>query len=578
MAICLLLAVGGWPALGASVALASLAGASVLGAQPAGSPTTDSAQRTAIAALVTSARHPVMRWSQLDDLRVSLAALYDSSAAQPLWLRDGAPTPQARELLLVLADAASFGLNPTDFDAGRLPALATYLVSPDYRASFEVAMSANAMRFLRAIHEGRVRPSDVHATLRMPRQPLEVVDAVRALATADHVLEAVQRHEPSLVHYRRVKESLARFRALAAESSLTRLPPLPIGQALRADDRWVGTPQLMRLLTALGDAAIDLNAEPLDDPQRITAPVIDALRRFQARSGLDADGVLGRATWATLTRPVTEQVRALELTLERMRWLPPTFTTPPLIVNVPAFRLYAFASDRDEEAEVLRMNVVVGDARETRTPLFTDTLTTIAFSPYWDVPESILRKEILPAARRSATYLARHHYEAVRGQRDDSPVLGSGAAALAALEAGTARVRQTPGPHNALGGVKFLFPNEFNVYMHDTPAQGTFERARRDASHGCIRLADPLGLARLLLADQPEWTDARIVEAMSRGKPLYVQLRTPRPVFIVYATAMTTQDGETRFYPDIYGFDDDLLRRLGQGFPYVREPAARGTR
>lgn len=569
----------GRTALAVLLALAGTvqAGARPLRAQPSGLPSADSLQRAAVRALVANAHHPAMRWPRLDDVRSSLRDVYDSTAMQPLWLRDDEPTAQARALLSVLANAAAMGLNPTDYDAGRLPALATYLVSPDYRASFDVALTANAMRFLRAIREGRVAPADAHATLRIPRPPFDVVSAVRALAAADDVLATVQAQEPTLVHYGRVKESLAHLRALAAESSLTRLPPLPAGPALRDGDRWAGTPQLLALLTALGDAPIDPAAAPADDPERLTPAVIAALRRFQVRSGLDADGVLGRATWTTLTRPVSDKIRALELTLERMRWLPHAFTTPPLIVNVPAFRLYAFSSDRDDEAELLRMNVVVGDARATRTPLFSDTLTTIAFSPYWDVPESILRREILPAARRSATYLARNHYEAVRGQRDDSPVLGSGAEALAALEAGTARVRQTPGPHNALGGVKFLFPNEYNVYMHDTPAQQVFERTRRDASHGCIRLADPVGLAQLLLADQPTWTEERIREAMTRARPLYVQLRVPRPVFLLYATAMATQDGETRFYPDIYGFDDDLLRRLATGFPYIREPAPRAA-
>lgn len=559
------------------LALLISAGFLRLPAQAPPGPVADSAERAALLALVASGQHQAMRWPRLDDVQHSLRALYDSAPSPMRWLHNGQSTAQARALLTVLADAAARGLNPTDFDAGRLPALATYLVSPAYRASFDVAMTANAMRFLRALREGRVVPADAHATLRMPRAPFDVVSAVRELAVADNVRDAVQSHEPTLVHYGRVKESLAHLRALAAESSLTRLPMLPEGQAVREDERWVGTPQLIALLTALGDASVDLRPVSADDPERLTPAVIAALRRFQSRSGLDADGVLGRATWTTLTRPVTDKVRALELTLERMRWLSHTFTTPPLIVNVPAFRLYAFASDRDDEAELLRMHVVVGDARATRTPLFSDTLTTIVFSPYWDVPESILRKEILPAARRSATYLARNHYEAVRGQRDDSPVLGSGPSALAALEGGTARVRQTPGAHNALGGVKFRFPNEFNVYMHDTPAQRVFGQARRDASHGCIRLADPVGLAKLLLADQPTWTDARIRDAMSRASPLYVQLRQPRPVFILYATAMATQDGETRFYPDIYGFDADLHVRLAAGFPYFRESAPRAA-
>jgi murein L,D-transpeptidase YcbB/YkuD len=268
---------------------------------------------------------------------------------------------------------------------------------------------------------------------------------------------------------------------------------------------------------------------------------------------------------------VADKVRALTFTLERLRWLPREFWAPPLIVNVPAFRLYVFSGASDDERDLLAMDVVVGRAARTETPLFADTLTTVVFSPYWDVPRSILRNEILPSARRDPGYLARHHYEAVRGEADDSPVLGAGPAALAALEAGTARLRQRPGPDNALRHIKFLFPNQYNVYLHDTPAQSVFARVRRDASHGCIRIANPVGLAQLLLADQPEWTDAKIAEAMARDRPLYVQVRQPRPVFILYATAMATQDGETRFYPDIYGHDDELARRLEAGFPFHTE-------
>jgi murein L,D-transpeptidase YcbB/YkuD len=382
------------------------------------------------------------------------------------------------------------------------------------------------------------------------------------------------------VHYTLVKESLVRMRALAAESTLTRLPPLPGGKSLREGDEWSGVPKLWQLLSALGDAPAGLTPDSasLADSLRLTADVADALRRFQRRTGLDADGVLGRGTFASLTRPVTDKVRSLELTLERWRWLPHAFGAPPLIVNVPAFRLYAFSDSRDDEAELLRMDVVVGKAFDTRTPIFSDTLTTLSFSPYWDVPPSIMRGEILPAARKDATYLSRNRFEVVRGDGDNAPSLGTGADAVAALQAGRARVRQLPGPNNSLGRVKFLFPNSFNIYFHDTPAQSVFARARRDASHGCIRLADPVGLAKLLLKDDENWTDARIAESMNLDRPVYVRLKQPRPVFILYATAMTTQDGETRFYPDIYGFDDELARRLAAGFPYSTERAVARAR
>ncbi len=536
----------------------------------------DSAERAARRELVAGNTHPAMRWGQLDDVGLTLSALYDSVAWAPLWLEAGEPTSQARAIMLTLIDAASYGFVPADYDAGRLPAMATYLKSPQHRAAFDVAMTANVVRFLRALHDGRIDPRTAHASLRIPRTLLDAEQAVRSLAQSQSVAGDIAAHEPPFVHYTLVKESLSHMRSLAAESMLTRLPALPEGKALRQDDSWIGTPQLSRLLAALGDAPASLMLFATDstgtsDSLLLSTHVIDALRRFQQRTGLDADGVLGRGTHAMLTRPVTDKVRSLELTLERLRWLPHSFGAPPLIVNIPAFRLYAFANERDDERELLRMDVVVGSAFDTRTPVFSDTLTLISFSPYWDVPESITRREILPKARRDATYLAKNHYEIVRGDRDDSPILGTGADAIAELAAGRARLRQTPGDHNSLGRVKFLFPNSFNVYMHDTPAQSAFERARRDVSHGCIRLSDPVALARLLLADDPTWTDARITDAMKQPRPTYVRLKLPRPVFLMYATAMTTQDGETRFYPDIYGFDEDLARQIAAGFPYRRD-------
>ena len=562
------------PARTRSIATAAIAAtaattATIETTAPAATTATDSLEQLARRRLIESGSHPAMRWGTLNDVQTTMRAMYDTIAWTPLWLHDGQPTPQARALIRVLVDAASVGLTPADFDAGRIGAMATYLASPVHLAAFEVALSANAIRFVRSLREGRIAPERVHAALKIPREHFDAAQAIRSLATSEHVGNEIAAHEPPFVHYALVKQSLVRLRALAAETTLTRLPPLPQATALREGNTWVGTPQLLRLMSALGDApAVVTDSAYAIDSLRLTPTIIESLARFQRRTGLESDGVLGRATHAMLTRPVSDKLRALELTLERWRWLPRTFSAPPLIVNVPAFRLYAFAGPDDDEQELLRMDVVVGSAFDTRTPIFSDTLTTIAFSPFWDVPISIARGEILPRARRDAGYLARNHYEIVRGDRDDSPSLGTGPDAIAAVLAGRARLRQTPGPHNALGRVKFLFPNSFNVYFHDTPAQAAFNRARRDVSHGCIRLADPVALAQLLLADDPAWTPERIAEAMSQTRPVYVRMRQPRPVFLMYATAMSTQDGETRFYPDIYGFDDQLASLLADGFPY----------
>jgi murein L,D-transpeptidase YcbB/YkuD len=267
-----------------------------------------------------------------------------------------------------------------------------------------------------------------------------------------------------------------------------------------------------------------------------------------------------------------ERVTQIEVTLERWRWLPHQFVTAPIIVNIPAFRLYALSPTGDREADMLRMDVVVGSAYSHRTPVFSDALEYIVFSPYWDVPPSITRAELLPLLRRNPYALAANHYEIVNAA---GTVLRPSAAAVRAVSAGSARIRQLPGGGNALGMVKFMFPNEFNIYLHDTPVQAAFQRSRRDISHGCIRVADPTALAQLLLRDVPGWDSTAIVTAMHQSTPTRVDLPRPVAVHILYATAMAREDGTVLFYDDIYGLDAELKRQLARGYPYRLSPRQR---
>jgi murein L,D-transpeptidase YcbB/YkuD len=190
----------------------------------------------------------------------------------------------------------------------------------------------------------------------------------------------------------------------------------------------------------------------------------------------------------------------------------------------------------------------------------------LIFSPYWDLTPSITRNEVLPKARRDPRYLARNNYEVVS---NGGTVLGTSASAVSAVAAGRARIRQKPGPTNALGGVTFIFPNQYNVYMHDTPAQSVFARARRDASHGCIRLSRPDLMAKFLLRDQPGWDDAAITAAMHSGTPQQVNFSKPIPVHIVYASTVAREDGQVFFFEDIYGHDKTLTGLLAKGYPYA---------
>ena len=259
----------------------------------------------------------------------------------------------------------------------------------------------------------------------------------------------------------------------------------------------------------------------------------------------------------------------MEITLERWRWMPRRYSAPPIIVNIPAFRLYAFQSLDLDEQTMLAMNVVVGTAFKTETPIFAGDLEYLIFAPYWDVTPTIANKEVRPAALRDPATLTRNRYELV----EQGEVIAPWPENIARIGQGV-RVRQTPGAHNALGRVKFIMPNDYQVYLHDTPSKSLFERTRRDASHGCIRLGDPFALAKFMLRDQPDWTDDRIRAAMAGDEPAPVRFLTPTPVVIAYATAVARGNGDVFFYPDIYGHDRLLDRLLQHGYPYPHPNSA----
>jgi murein L,D-transpeptidase YcbB/YkuD len=255
----------------------------------------------------------------------------------------------------------------------------------------------------------------------------------------------------------------------------------------------------------------------------------------------------------------------MQLTLERWRWLPVVLHVAPIVANVPEFRLRAY----DENFKIaLTMNVVVGKAYDHDTPVFRDTMEYVVFRPYWSVPYSIAKAEMLPRIARDPNYLATKGFQVVDSRQQ---VVTSGAVTddvLAQLRAGKLFIRQNPGPKNSLGLVKFIFPNSFNVYMHDSPEQELFSRTRRDFSHGCIRLEKPADLAVFVLRGIPGWDMTKVRAAMAQSSNQQVNLPRPIPVLIVYGTVVVPEDGLVHFYDDIYGHDKDLDQVLQKGYPY----------
>lgn len=431
------------------------------------------------------------RWPVISDVVRDLRLVYDS-AQFPLWLLDGRPTPNALSVIRYLERAEGVGLHSVDYDAARLDTLARRLRDSTATSAtagrFEAMLSIATARMLASLQWGRVKPSDVHESIRIPRDDYNLAAALRSVAVARNPLSVFDDAEPPFQYYRVLKDQLARYREMTRDS---------------------------------------------------TAPA--ARRRMSGR------------------------ITKMELALERWRWFPHSFPGRVIIVNVPEFRLHAFDRLTADSVVVFSMDVVVGKAYDHKTPIFTRELTHLDFSPYWEVPTSIARNEIRAPALRSPSYLKRNHYVLLR----NGVQVPSTGANISAIGNGV-QVRQLPGPDNALGRVKFIFPNPHNVYMHDTPVQSVFERQRRDLSHGCIRLSRPVELAKWILRDRPEWTPEAMEAAMSRSTPLTVPITERIPVYILYITAVAQRDGTVRFFDDLYGHDRTLQALLARGYPYPR--------
>jgi murein L,D-transpeptidase YcbB/YkuD len=498
-----------------------------------------------------------------------LTDLYAPGGHMPLWVDDaGRISPDARDALTLLNDAASDGLDPADYAAADLQRSAARLDAGQIApvcdiAAFDVNLSASVLRYFRHLHFGRVDPRVLG--YRMPARERDDLAGVLRTAVADHAVPAAALElSPQIALYRQLRSALAQYRALSSDPQLRSFRPPRA--TLHPGERWDGLPQLSHRLVAVGDlTAVDSDRL---DPTLYEGAVVLGVKHFQTRHGLAADGALGKATSAALSVPLSWRARQIEISLERMRWLPHLNRQRLLVVNIPMFHLRAMDGPVATASPSFGTEVIVGRALRTQTPVLLEEMEYVIFRPYWNVPSSILRNEILPALRRTPNYFERHDMEIVTGQSDDAPVVPLSGASIAALGQGTLRLRQRPGSGNSLGLVKFVFPNDSNVYLHGTPAVELFSRPRRDFSHGCMRVADPVGLAEWVLAGQPGWSREAILAAMNASSSRRVDLTQPIQVVVFYLTAIVTAaNGHVQFAEDIYGhdvrLDHYLTRRTG---------------
>jgi murein L,D-transpeptidase YcbB/YkuD len=498
-----------------------------------------------------------------------LPCFYDRRAYAPAWVGDAGLKRDADELLAALAEAPADGLDPERYrlaDLRRAVAQVRARPNPGDLAEAElpqvgqpVALGVEAelrltdafLRFAADLRNGVVNPELIYPDCEIEIPEVDLSAALESALAAGHVRQALAEQAPPHPEYKALKAALVRLRAVAAQGGW---PGVPDGPSLKPGDRGERVAALRARLEATGEI------QPAQTDRDLFDAALEAgLRTFQNRHGLEPDGKMGKGTLAALNVPADARVRTLEVNLDRWRWLPRDLGERHIRVNIAGFSLDVMEAG----APVLSMKVVAGKPTH-RTPMFTGLMTQVVLNPYWNVPPGILTSEVIPHLARDPGY----------ADRQDMEVTRNAAGKVVA-------VRQRPGPKNALGKVKFLFPNRFNVYLHDSPARSLFSRTVRSFSHGCIRVEKPRDLAVYLLKDDPAWTEAKIDSVLAGSKEVWAKIPAPLPVHIAYWTAWVDADGVVQFRDDLYGRDKPLLDVLEEdrtpGSTATSEPSARNA-
>jgi murein L,D-transpeptidase YcbB/YkuD len=521
-------------------------------------------------ALVATKQLPSLHWPDFSDYQKDVATFYEDRNYELAWTRDGRPTAAARGFIEVFKEASPKGLIPEDYDASMWDKRVADLrgKNRDAIAKFDVAMTVNVMRFISDLRIGRVNPQHFNFDINTQQKKYNLPEFVSDEAVdAEDVAKLVSEAEPESEEYRRTEEALEHYLELAKEQEAAHAEPLPmVTTAVSAGGSYPAVAALWERLQTEGDAEAENAA-----PARYDRNVAEAVKVYQHRHGLPEDGKLSAATVASMNVPMSARVQQLNDSLERWRWLPDPYLNARLIVNLPEFVLRGFD---DQHKEQFKMNVVVGKVvGEHQTPVFTHMMKYLIFRPFWNVPVDIAKKELVPHMRGNAGYLATRNYEVVNAKGEVQKI-----DLAERVEHGGLMVREKPGPKNSLGLVKFMFPNQYDIYLHSTPSPGLFARSRRDFSHGCVRVQKPEELAVWVLQGQKDkdggdWDLEKVQEAMNSGEDNHqVNLKTQLPIVIFYLTAHVDEDGAADFFNDIYGYDSDMEKVLAKGPPYPVKP------
>jgi murein L,D-transpeptidase YcbB/YkuD len=533
--------------------------------QPALAGQTLSTSGSGLRGIVDSGRNADLRWPDFTPYKAEVAKLYEANGYSLLWVQNGRVRPQGLAVIALLQNAGAKGLDPEDYDGsrwqGRLLKLGQKPSEQDLVA-FDTALTVSAMRYIRSIHCGRVNPKEFKFELDMAGEQLPLAEFVQAqvLNASDPAAE-IQKLEPPFMGYRKLLELLPVYEGYAKQADEPKLPT--VTKTVRPGQLYAGVTRLGQFLQTIGDIPSGVQLDP--NATIYDGVLVAGVKHYQDRHGETPTGYLDPRTVNELNTPPWVRIRQIKLTLERWRWIPHSFAQPPVVVNLPEYRVRAMNPDG---SVAFYKNVIIGKAYGHKSPVFQKDIQYVVFRPYWEVTPSIQRNEIVPHILKDANYIARNNFEVVtpKGEvvtdNQVSPEVLEGIKSLHLM------VRQKPGGTNSLGLVKIIFPNPENVYLHGTDAPGLFSQDIRDFSHGCIRVQNPEDLVAWVLRNNPGWDLERVKATMNGDKNnLQVNLATRIPVLIVYGTATVNEENQIRFFDDIYGYDAELDKALAAEHP-----------
>ena len=524
----------------------------------------------ALHAIVDSGHNADLRWPDFTPYKTEVASLYEANGYSLLWLQNGHVRPQGLAVIELLQNANAKGLDPEDYDGSRWQGRLLKLgqnnsgqkPSEQDLISFDTALTVSAMRYIRSIHCGRVNPKEFKFELDTEGKQLPLAEFLQTqVVNASDPAAEIQKLEPPFPGYKKLLELLPVYEGYANQVEGEKLPT--VTKTVRPGQPYAGVVRLGRFLQIIGDipagAQLNPNATIYD------GALVDGVKHYQDRHGETPTGNLDARTINELNTPPAARIRQIKLTLERWRWIPHSFAQPPVVVNLPEYRVRAMNPDG---TVAFYKNVIIGKAYGHKSPVFEKEIQYVVFRPYWNVTPSIQRNEIVPHIQKDPNYIAKHNFEVVTPQGEVvtdnqvSPEVLDGIRSLHLM------VRQKPGDTNSLGLVKIIFPNPDNVYLHGTDAPELFSPDVRDFSHGCIRVEKPADLVSWVLRNNPGWDLERVKATMNGEKNnLQVNLVARIPVLIVYGTATVNEENQIRFFDDIYGYDAELDKALATEHP-----------